>query len=214
MSYSSARLRTTLRKAGWPATSPVSVSPWISTWTRAADSRPRNSLPLRAAIPGRYRQDMAARQGMPGSLATRVTYLLEPVGGQERRGPPAAPGGAGVHHRLGRDRADPAGRAGRPGPAAGSVTVLALAYGPLVLGGYLLVGLLGWSRVAVRDHTVPQVVGGSILGAAAAFLAYAVIIRLVVLAAGLLWCRRRERRNTWEEAGHGHGRGLQASLAL
>src|ERR1700749_673822 len=78
MSYSSAKLRTTLRKAGWPATPPVSVSPWISTCTRAAASRPRNSLPLRAAISGRYRQYMAARQGMPGSLATRVTYLLEP----------------------------------------------------------------------------------------------------------------------------------------
>src|SRR6516225_2824435 len=50
MSYNSAKLRTTLRKAGWPATPPVSVSPWISTCTRAAASRPRNSLPLRAAI--------------------------------------------------------------------------------------------------------------------------------------------------------------------
>jgi hypothetical protein len=74
--------------------------------------------------------------------------------------------------------------------AAGSVTILAFVYGPLVLGGYLLVGLLGWSRVTVRDHTVPQVVGGSVLGAAAAFLAYAVITRLVVLAAGLLRCDR------------------------
>ena len=60
--------------------------------------------------------------------------------------------------------------------AAGSVTVLALVYGPLVFGGYLLVGLLGWSRVAVRDHTTPQVVSGSVLGAAAAFLAYAAIV--------------------------------------
>ena len=79
--------------------------------------------------------------------------------------------------------------------AAGSVTILALVYGPLVLGGYLLVGLLGWSRVTVRDHTVPQVVGGSVLGAAAAFLAYAVIIRLVVLAAGLFRCRRPRQRS-------------------
>jgi len=70
------------------------------------------------------------------------------------------------------------------------VTILAFVYGPLVLGGYLLVGLLGWSRVTVRDHTVPQVVGGSVLGAAAAFLAYAVIARLVVLAVGLLRCDR------------------------
>jgi membrane-associated phospholipid phosphatase len=42
--------------------------------------------------------------------------------------------------------------------------------------GYLLVGLLGWSRVAVRAHTTPQVVSGSVLGAAAAFLAYAAIV--------------------------------------
>jgi len=60
--------------------------------------------------------------------------------------------------------------------AAGSVTILALVYGPLVLGGYVLVGLLGWSRVAVRDHTVLQVAGGSVLGAAAALLAYAVLV--------------------------------------
>jgi membrane-associated phospholipid phosphatase len=59
--------------------------------------------------------------------------------------------------------------------AAGSVTILAFVYGPLVLVGYLLVGLLGWSRVAVGDHTVPQVVGGSVLGAAAALLAYAAL---------------------------------------
>jgi membrane-associated phospholipid phosphatase len=56
--------------------------------------------------------------------------------------------------------------------ASGSVTILALAYGPLVLAGYLLVGLLGWSRVAVRDHTIWQVIGGAVLGAAAAALAF------------------------------------------
>ena len=57
--------------------------------------------------------------------------------------------------------------------AAGSVTILALLYGPPVLAGFLLVGLLGWSRVAVRDHTTAQVIGGIALGAAAAALAYA-----------------------------------------
>ena len=56
--------------------------------------------------------------------------------------------------------------------AAGSVTILALAYGPLLLAGYLLVGLLGWARVAVRDHTVLQAAAGSVLGAAAAALAF------------------------------------------
>jgi len=60
--------------------------------------------------------------------------------------------------------------------ASGSVAILALTYGPLVLAGYLLVGLLGWSRVAVRDHTWPQVAGGTVLGAAAAALAYAAFL--------------------------------------
>jgi len=59
--------------------------------------------------------------------------------------------------------------------AAGSVTILALLYGPPALAGFLLAGLLGWSRVAVRDHTVPQVIGGTVLGAAAAALAYALL---------------------------------------
>jgi hypothetical protein len=62
--------------------------------------------------------------------------------------------------------------------ASGSVTFLALLYGPLVLCGYLLVGLLGWARVAVRDHSVAQVVAGSLLGAAAAAGAYALLVWL------------------------------------
>jgi hypothetical protein len=59
--------------------------------------------------------------------------------------------------------------------ASGSVTILALTYGPLVLGGYVLVGLLGWARVAVKDHSVAQVMAGSVLGAAAAVGAYALL---------------------------------------
>ena len=59
--------------------------------------------------------------------------------------------------------------------AAGSVTILALLYGPPVLAGFILVGLLGWSRVAVRDHTAAQVIAGSVLGAAAAALAYSLL---------------------------------------
>jgi len=59
--------------------------------------------------------------------------------------------------------------------ASGSVAILAFIYGPFVLAGYLLVALLGWSRVALKDHTVAQVVGGIILGALASVLAYAVL---------------------------------------
>jgi membrane-associated phospholipid phosphatase len=60
--------------------------------------------------------------------------------------------------------------------ASGSVAILALLYGPLVLAGYVLVALLGWSRVVLKDHTVAQVVGGSLLGAAAAVLAYVALV--------------------------------------
>ncbi len=60
--------------------------------------------------------------------------------------------------------------------AAGSVTILALTYGPLVLLGYALVAVLGWARVEVKDHTVAQVVAGSLLGALAAAGAYTVLV--------------------------------------
>ena len=66
--------------------------------------------------------------------------------------------------------------------ASGSVMILALTYGPLVLCGYVLVGLLGWARVAVRDHSVAQVVAGSVLGAVAAAVAYALLAWLSFLA--------------------------------
>ena len=66
--------------------------------------------------------------------------------------------------------------------ASGSVAVLALTYGPLVLAGYALVALLGWSRVALKDHTIPQVVAGSVLGAAAGLLAYAAVVLLTATA--------------------------------
>src|SRR5690242_15261347 len=57
--------------------------------------------------------------------------------------------------------------------AAGSVTILALVYGPLVLGGYLLVGRIDWTELAFRDHTVLQAAGGSEHGVAVAFHTYA-----------------------------------------
>jgi len=62
--------------------------------------------------------------------------------------------------------------------ASGSVAILALSFGPLVLLGYVLVALLCWSRVALGDHTVSQVIAGAVLGAAAAVLAYATFASL------------------------------------
>ena len=59
--------------------------------------------------------------------------------------------------------------------ASGSVAILALTYGPLLLVCYPLVAVLGWSRVVLKDHTTAQVVAGCVLGAMAAALAYAAL---------------------------------------
>jgi len=58
--------------------------------------------------------------------------------------------------------------------SAGSVVVLARAFGPALLALIALVALVGWSRVALRDHTVVQVVAGAVLGGATAAVAYTV----------------------------------------
>ncbi len=68
--------------------------------------------------------------------------------------------------------------------ASGSVAILALTYGPLVLCGYLLVGVLAWSRVALEDHTVAQVVVGAVLGGCAAVLAYVALTSATADSAG------------------------------
>jgi membrane-associated phospholipid phosphatase len=59
--------------------------------------------------------------------------------------------------------------------AAGSVTILALLFGPWLTPAYLLVALTAWSRVVVKDHTAAQVIAGSLLGVAAAVVTYAII---------------------------------------
>jgi len=68
--------------------------------------------------------------------------------------------------------------------ASGSVVILALSFGPLIWPAYALVVLLGWSRVALQDHTVAQVIAGSVLGAASAAVAYAVLVWLASASAG------------------------------
>jgi membrane-associated phospholipid phosphatase len=59
--------------------------------------------------------------------------------------------------------------------AAGTVTLLALLYGPCAMAGYLLVALTAWSRVELGDHTRAQVIAGAVLGAIAAVASYALI---------------------------------------
>jgi membrane-associated phospholipid phosphatase len=59
--------------------------------------------------------------------------------------------------------------------ASGSVTILALLFGAWVTPAYALVALTAWSRVALKDHTTAQVIAGSLLGALAAVVSYALI---------------------------------------
>ena len=59
--------------------------------------------------------------------------------------------------------------------ASGSVTILTLLFGPWLVPAYLLVALTAWSRVAVKDHSAAQVIAGSLLGAVAAVITYALI---------------------------------------
>lgn len=49
--------------------------------------------------------------------------------------------------------------------AGGVVVLLALTYGLYTLALVPLVGLVAWSRVRLRDHTVAQVIAGAALGA-------------------------------------------------
>jgi hypothetical protein len=56
--------------------------------------------------------------------------------------------------------------------ASATVTLLALACSPAALGGYALVTLVAWSRVALRDHTTAQALAGTLLGAIAAYATY------------------------------------------
>ena len=56
--------------------------------------------------------------------------------------------------------------------AAGSVTILALLFGPQVTPAYALAALTAWSRVELKDHTAAQVIAGSVLGALAALVGY------------------------------------------
>jgi membrane-associated phospholipid phosphatase len=59
--------------------------------------------------------------------------------------------------------------------ASGSVTIGVLLFGPWLVPAYLLVALTGWSRVSVKDHSVAQVIAGSLLGLIAAVVTYAII---------------------------------------
>jgi membrane-associated phospholipid phosphatase len=56
--------------------------------------------------------------------------------------------------------------------SSGAVIVLALTFGPLLLACYLLVAAVGWSRLALLDHTLAQVLVGVLLGAGISAVTY------------------------------------------
>ena len=52
------------------------------------------------------------------------------------------------------------------GSVAGALVILAIVAGPgVLLAAPLVIGLVAWSRVELGDHTVWQVIGGSLIGA-------------------------------------------------
>jgi membrane-associated phospholipid phosphatase len=61
--------------------------------------------------------------------------------------------------------------------ASGSATILSLMFGPPLTLTFGLVALTAWSRVELNDHTAAQVIAGSVLGAIAAVITYAIIPR-------------------------------------
>ncbi|WP_433207848.1 phosphatase PAP2 family protein [Dactylosporangium sp. CS-047395] len=59
--------------------------------------------------------------------------------------------------------------------AAGSVVILSLVYGPILLVTAPLVAAVGWSRVVLKDHTVLQVLVGTVVGAIVAGAVFALL---------------------------------------
>ncbi|MDQ3809276.1 MAG: hypothetical protein M3336_03200 [Chloroflexota bacterium] len=57
----------------------------------------------------------------------------------------------------------------------GSTLIAQLLYGTIGVAALPIVALVGWSRVELGDHTVPQVVTGAGLGAIGASVAYSLV---------------------------------------
>ncbi|WP_285756893.1 hypothetical protein [Nocardiopsis ansamitocini] len=59
--------------------------------------------------------------------------------------------------------------------SSGSVVMLVLVYGVWALLAAPLVVLVGWSRVALRDHTAAQTVAGAVVGSTAAWVVFSLV---------------------------------------
>jgi membrane-associated phospholipid phosphatase len=53
---------------------------------------------------------------------------------------------------------------GHTAVAGAAATALTVAYGPVLLAAFLVVAVIGWSRVTLRDHTPAQATAGLLLG--------------------------------------------------
>ncbi|MBK1783388.1 hypothetical protein JHE00_03545 [Prauserella sp. ASG 168] len=60
--------------------------------------------------------------------------------------------------------------------AAGAVVILAVAYGPAAWAGAVAVAAVGWSRVRLGDHTLAQVLAGTVAGAVIGGGAFALLV--------------------------------------
>lgn len=58
---------------------------------------------------------------------------------------------------------------------AGAIVILVLVFGPLLLVLVPLVGVVGWARVELRDHSLAQVMAGSGLGAVVAGVVFSLL---------------------------------------
>lgn len=65
------------------------------------------------------------------------------------------------------------------GVAAGILAVFAQIFGPVLLLLAPLLPALGWARVALRDHTPAQVIGGACIGAIIGGSSFALIVALL-----------------------------------
>jgi membrane-associated phospholipid phosphatase len=59
--------------------------------------------------------------------------------------------------------------------AAGTMVVLVLVFGPILLATAAVVAAVGWSRVRLRDHTPSQVLAGTVIGAVVTGLAFGLL---------------------------------------
>jgi predicted Ser/Thr protein kinase len=59
---------------------------------------------------------------------------------------------------------------------AGAISILVVVFGPALCAALLVLGLVGWSRVRLHDHTTGQVLAGALVGAVIAVPTYLLLV--------------------------------------